>query len=318
MNRYILFFPLFFFLSVFFSCTPPPDMMDSPEYYFLYERDRFYADPLVFFDYDSLKPRMDLYLSIPSENILFKKNGVNGSYEMKLNVSVSLTGADSASSIAKNYDVSAAYSEEEMKKISKEPRYYFYSYYVNPGKYKLEIKISDNNSGKNYRKKNELDVKNFGAETYSCSDVMVLSNYSVNENGRKDITPLVTNNISKLSDVYLFFEVYSKNEIEITKEFIFKIKDSNGKYIKEESAEFIIADSVNKFFRNVISRNEFIKHKPGQNDFEEFDPEDRNFGTLLLEIWDKQENKIIATKKLSVLPERSQRPQKMRRDKGIH
>ncbi|MBI5402042.1 MAG: hypothetical protein HY959_01460 [Ignavibacteriae bacterium] len=318
MKRYNLFFSVFIFLMAFFSCTPPLDMMDSPEYYFLYERDRFYADPLVFYDYDSLKPRLDIYLSIPAENILFKKTGANGFYEMKLNISVSLTGTDSSASILKNYDVLASYTEGEMKKISRESRYYFYSYYVNPGKYRLEIKISDNNAGKYYRKKNDLTVKNFSSDAYSCSDVMVLSNYNVSENGRKDITPLVTNNISKLSDVNIFFEIYSGNETPASKELVFKIKDSKGKYIKEESADLVFADSVNKFFRNVLSRSEFIKHKPEQTDFEEFDPEDRNFGTLLLEIWDKRENKIIASKKLSVLPDRSQRPQKMRREQGIH
>jgi len=314
--RFILY--IVFASSVFFSCMPPPDYRDRPDHFLLFEKDRFYIDPLVFRDNDSLNPRLDLYISIPSENIIYKKTSANGNYELSLNILVTVLNSDSDTLLRKLYDVSKLYSEKEMKRVSEEPEICFYSYPINPGKYKLDVKISDRNSKNVYTKKEELEVKDLYSDNFSVSSVMVLSGFNLNPDGTKEISPLISNNISRLNDVYIFFEAYSKSDSSLSKELVFKIKNSNGAIIKEESGEFTLENFTGKFFRKILSRNEIIKHKPDIRDFDEFDPDDKNFGILTLEIYDKQNNKLLASKKLSVLPDKKQRHKVMQRVQKEH
>lgn len=314
--RFILY--IVFANSVFFSCMPPPDYRDRPDHFLLFEKDRFYIDPLVFRDNDSLTPRLDLYISIPSENIIYKKTSANGNYELSLNILVTVLNSDSDTLLRKLYDVSKLYSEKEMKRVSEEPEICFYSYPINPGKYKLDVKISDRNSKNVYTKKEELEVKDLYSDNFSVSSVMVLSGFNLNSDGTKEISPLISNNISRLNDVYIFFEAYSKSDSSLSKELVFKIKNSNGAIIKEESGEFTLENFTGKFFRKILSRNEIIKHKPDIRDFDEFDPDDKNFGILTLEIYDKQNNKLLASKKLSVLPDKKQRHKVMQRVQKEH
>jgi hypothetical protein len=253
---------ILFFCTVFsFSCTPPQDYRDRPEHFLMFEKNRFFIDPLVFFDKDSSKPRLDLYLAVPPENILFKKTSTNGNYEARLNISVTITGSNNEQIIKKNYSSSSSYGEEEMKKVSKELKFFFYSYYLDAGKYKLEVKITDNNARKDYSKTEDLNVPDFNNQNIAFSDVMLLKNYSLNSDGTKEITPLVTNNIFKLKDVYAFFEVYCKNDSGQSKEYIFKIKNNKGTYIKEETVEFPLVSPSGKITQKILSRDEFIKHK---------------------------------------------------------
>jgi hypothetical protein len=297
---------------------PPPDYRDRPDHFLLFEKDRFYIDPLVFRDNDSLNPRLDLYISIPSENIIYKKTSANGNYELSLNILVTVLNSDSDTLLRKLYDVSKLYSEKEMKRVSEEPEICFYSYPINPGKYKLDVKISDRNSKNVYTKKEELEVKDLYSDNFSVSSVMVLSGFNLNPDGTKEISPLISNNISRLNDVYIFFEAYSKSDSSLSKELVFKIKNSIGAIIKEESGEFTLENFTGKFFRKILSRNEIIKHKPDIRDFDEFDPDDKNFGNLTLEIYDKQSNKLLASKKLSVLPDKKQRHKVMQRVQKEH
>jgi len=318
MKLFRFLFFIFFVCSFFFSCTPPPDYRDRPDHFLLFEKDRFYIDPLVFRDKDSLNARLDLYISIPPENVIYKKTSANGNYELSLNISVSVLRSDSDTLFGKVYDISKLYSENEMKRVSAEPGIYFYSYPLIPGKYKLAVKISDRNSKNVYIKKEEMEVKDLQSDNFFVSSVMVLSNFNINPDGTKEISPLISNNISRLNDVYVFFEAYSKSDSVITKELLFRIKDSKDKIIKEESGDFTLDNFTGKFFRKILTRNEFIKHKPDIREFDEFDPDDKNFGNLILEIYDKQNNKLLASKKLSVLPDKKMRHKVMQRNTDIH
>jgi hypothetical protein len=317
--RYLsLIFLIFLSLVFSFSCTPPPDYRDRPEHFLMFEKNRFFIDPLVFFDKDSSKPRLDLYLAIPPENILFKKTGSNGNYESKINIFVTITDSNNEQIIKKNYALSSSFGEDEMKRVSKELKFYFYSYFIGAGKYKLEIKLVDDIAKKEYLKTEDLNVRDFDNQNIAFSDVMLLKNYSVNGNGTKEITPLVTNNVFRLKDVYAFFEVYCKNDSGQTKEYIFKIKNNKGIYIKEETVELNLLYPSSKITQKIISQDEFMKHQPEQMDFEDFSPDDKDFGILRLEIIDKSENKIIATKRFSVLPDKKHFPKKMGDRPGMH
>lgn len=301
-----------------FSCTPPQDYRDRPEHFLMFEKNRFFIDPLVFLDKDSLKPRLDLYLAIPPENILFKKTGANGNYESKINIFVTITNSNNEQIIKKNYPLTSTFGENEMKRVSKELKFSFYSYFIEPGKYKLEIKIVDDIAKKEYFKAEELNVQNFDSQNIAFSDVMLLKNYSVNENGKKEITPLVTNNVFKLKDVYAFFEVYCKSDSGQSKEYIFKVKNNKGIYIKEETVELTLSYPSSKITQKIISQDEFMKHQPERMDFEDFSPDDKDFGILQLDIFDKSENKIVATKKFSLLPDKKHFPRKREDRPGMH
>jgi hypothetical protein len=298
-----------------FSCSAPSNNKGMPLQNSMFDRDNFYIDPLVFYDVDSTKARIDMYIKIPVKNILFKKDGKNNKYESKLLVSVILKNSNNEQIFDYNYNVSSSFGEDEMKKLSKESLYYFYNYYLEQGKYKLEVKINDENSRATYTRLSDLSVRDFKSQSIDFSDVMLLSNYRVNEDSTKEITPLISNNIAGLKEFFIFYEVYNNSDSTILKDFTCKIKEKD-KTIKENSFTYSLSPNKNQITEKISLKEIAEKFKMPERNQEDFPPrnnmQNQNQGDFLqernkdfddfnLEIWDKMENKKIATKKLSVI-----------------
>ena len=153
--------------------------------------DNFYFDPLVFYEPDSLKARLDLYIEIPAEKVLFKKNFNSGKYESSFSISVLITNSLSDKIINENYTKAPSFTEEEMKIVSKKSQFFLYNYYLQPGTYKIEIKLKDNYSNSEYPKSGNFIVKDIRASAVTVSDLMLLSKFNISDNGTKEITPLI-------------------------------------------------------------------------------------------------------------------------------
>lgn len=295
-----------------FSCTPPSEFRERPPHYQLLDRNKFYADPLVFFDADSLKPRIDLYIKIPSENIIFRVNNANDKYESKISIKITIKNLAGEQILERTFDEFASYTEEQIKIISKESHYYFYDFFMDPGNYKIEMRIKDNYSNIEYKKSTDVQIKDFLSSDISFSGAMILSKYKIAKDGTKEITPLVSNNIFGLKDFYVFFEIFNKKDEELSKEYICRIKDNKNTIIKEDTFTYTLAHGKNKETEKISISQELRKYLPENNDFELYLYENEQPPNFTLEILDKTTNEIVTTKKLFFFPNKIQ-PEKMNR-----
>lgn len=293
---------LFIFSLILCSCTPPSDYREFPQETILLKKEKFYADPLLFYEVDSLKTRLDLYIEIPIENILYKKNNDNEKYESKITFTIGITNLSNENIFTKTYNEFSAYSNEEITKKSKESQYYFYNFFIEPGSYKIEIKVNDNNSKNEYKKLVDLSVKDFKSQELIFSDLMILSKYKINENGTKEITPLINNNIFGLKEFFVFFEIYNISNSDITKEYEYRIKDNKNVVAKEDMLTYSLTPSKNQKVENIFVMKELKKYLPKEPDFDFFLYDNEQNIFFKLEIIDKSNNEIVANKKLFFSP----------------
>lgn len=293
-------------LLISFSCTPPSNFRDAPPQFAMFNENKFFVDPLLFYDIDSSKARLDLYFKLPVENIIFINNENNHKYESKIFISVALKNSNNVQILDNNYNVSSTYSEEEMKRISKEAQYYFYNYYLEPGKYKLDIKITDENTKTSFKKFFDLQVNDFVGKEISFSDLMILSNYIINEDGTKEITPLISNNIFALKEFFVFFEIYNRGGDSTTKEYVYKLKDDKDVVIKTDSVTYILSQIKNPETIKIFLKKEIENYNFEEPGFELFPPERNLFESFKIELVDKVNNEIVASKKLLFYPNKKQ------------
>ena len=276
---------MFFGLSVIFcsisyfqnrdSWTPPP--------FPFVNRNLFYTDPLVFYTKDSTNARLDLYIELPVNNLLFKRNSVNENFESSIVISININDLTGQSVIDKTYTENISYTDDEMKREAKNSIFYIKEYSLKPDSYLLSVLIRDNNLNKDYHSVDSIFVKNLRNSDILLSDIMILSHYSTDENGKKEITPLVSNNVFGLKDFYIFFEIYKNSDSAINKDYTYRIKDSKDKIISEGTFAYFLKDYINKEFE----RLDFINHEPG---------------FFKLELMDNLTREIVAQKNFAFFP----------------
>lgn len=296
---------LFIISVILFSCAPPSGQRDFPQHFPLSKKENFYVDPLVFYEADSLKERLDIYIEIPFENIIFKKNIYSEKYESVISLNISLTNANNEKIISEIYLDSSSYTNEEMIKKSKESKYYFYNFYIEPGNYKTVITVNNNNSKDELKESIDLSVKDFKSKEIIFSDIMILSKYKINENGTKEITPLINRNIFGLKEFFMFFEIYNKTENDVTKEYIYKIKDNKDVIIKEGILKYFLAPGKNQKVENIFVLKELKKYLPEEPDFDFFLYDNEKNIYFILDIIDKSNSEIVASKRLNFIPEKT-------------
>ncbi|MFA5403791.1 MAG: hypothetical protein WC358_02540 [Ignavibacteria bacterium] len=294
----------FAFLSVFYSCSAQQQQKGFSMYPEITNRDKFFVDPLIFYEVDSLKARLDLYIEVPNDNIIFKKDINDEKYKSNISLIINIKNSVNENILTKTYNEYSAYNDKEMIKKSKESRYFFYNYFVEPGNYKIDIIIKDNNSKGEFKKSADLSVKDFNAQEISFSNLMILSKYKINEDGTKEITPLINNNIFGLKEFFVFFEIYNKNNDDITKEYIYKLKDNKDNIVKEDDLTYKLSPNKNQNVENIFLLKELKKYLPEEPDFDFFLYDNDQNIFFKIEIIDKSNNDLVATKKLAFVPKR--------------
>lgn len=294
---------LFFsFLMFFYSCSVPQQRGEYPMFHSPEKNNNFYTDAVVFCDSNSLNPRLDLFIEIPYKNIDFKKNINTGKFEFKIIKTIKIINTGNVNVIEKTYEDSAAYSNDEMIKKTKESQYYFYNYIIDPGNYKIDIKIKDKNSKEEHKKSFDFKVKDFKSSEISFSDLLILSKYKINEDGSKEITPLISNNIFGLKEFFVFCEIYNKSNDDIKKEYIYRLKDNNGVTVKEDAFNYNLSPFKNQKIENIFVLKELKKYLPEEPDFDFYLYDNEQNIFFDLDIIDKSSNEIVASKKLTFLP----------------
>lgn len=243
------------------------------------DKEYFYIDPLIFSTRDSLNARLDLYIELPLGNVQFKKNQVAGKYDAYIDYSIVIKNSRNEVVNSNFFSETMSNSEDEMKKISDKSVYAIKQFYLSPGNYNLFFVLKDKNNQKEYSKERSITVKDFKKGTINFSDMMLVSSYREDEEGKKEISPIINSNIGNLKDFYLFFEVYNRSSSTVEAVYYYKVLDEKNKVLLEGTYNYYLDSGVTKKVER-INTNLFL------------------LGNYKLEITDKMSNELMASRNL--------------------
>ncbi len=242
-------------------------------------KEYFYLDPLVFNSKDSTNARLDLYIELPLEYIQFKRNQATQNYDAFIDYFITIKNSRDKVVYDNIYSETMSNTESEQKKITEKTVYAIKQFYLLPDNYKLTFTLKDKNNLKEYSKNYSINVKDFNRKKIDFSDIMLVSNYSEDKDGRKEISPLVNRNVGNLKDFYLFFEVYNNTDSTMESEYNYKLIDEKNKTILEGTYNYYLDSGVNKKIEK-ISTNQMI------------------IGNYKFEITNKKSSDIVVSKDL--------------------
>jgi GWxTD domain-containing protein len=243
------------------------------------DKEYFYLDPLVFNSRDSLNARLDLYIELPLENIQFKRNQVTDKYDAFIDYFITIKNSKGEVVYSNSFSETMSNTENEQKKVAERNVYAVKQIFLSPDNYKLNFLLKDKNSQKEYTKDYNIKVKDFSIGKINFSDIMLVSNFQEDAEGKKEISPIVNGNIGNLKDFYIFFEIYNSSDSILESAYTYKILDEKNKTLLEGTYLYYLDSGVNKKIEK-INTNLFT------------------IGNYSLEISDKKTNKIVSSRNL--------------------
>lgn len=238
----------------------------------------YYQD---FVNYVSDKPgltRIDVFVQVPYKNIVFVKSGEG--FTAKYSVTASVFDSTKKILIVEKtwneavniIDYNLATSKENFK-LSKR------SFELKPGTYLIRTALEDLDSKKETTSENPLVVRNF-SEVISLSDILLISKTDNNQSDNA-IVPNVSRKISSSKDrVKIYYEINSKDSVEVRRTFEFYVTNTENKIIHREEEDRNIKPGVNQVLFN----------------FTEF-PFELGAYTVGVSILDDQKKVVASTKK---------------------
>lgn len=255
----------------------------------------FYADADVYYNQDSNKSETVMYIELPVENLLYQINYKNNLYESPVTFTINIVSQSDSDVVRKVYNEFSSYTEKELKDKMKQSLYFVYKYFIPSGKYKAKIKIKDENSENEFTKSFDLTVNDFTVKNITVSDMLILKKYVVNENGTKDITPLIKNNIFGENDLHLFFEIYNNTGNDLAAAYIIKLSDEKHKTVWQDSVSYNLKPGRNREVEKIYVPDNLFKN--GKSDKSE-----KNSAKYKIELIDKSTNETVTSKNLKSIP----------------
>jgi len=272
----------------------------------IFETEAYFINPLVFFDIDTLSPRLDIFIEVPRSNILFSKK--NGKYSAAFGISISLLDRNGSVIFQKSRDESFSFGENEIKKELDKAEFYVYNHFLSPGEYSLESVLKDKNSKKESRRTVAVKVKNYSSAPITLSDIMLVSELTAGPDGTKEMTPLISNNVFGYENFYLFFEIYNNTESPKSGVFTYRIIDRDDNAVSEGFFDYALSERKTSVFQKIAIGSVFRELFALEN----MDPEEmskKGFGVFKLILTDKTSQTVVAEKRFTMLPEKPLMPQ---------
>ena len=221
-------------------------------------KQNFYLDPLVFYDKDSINGRLDLYIELPLETVQFKYNSSTDRYDASVDYTVNISNSLNKSLYNNTFSESFSNTENEQKNIATKSVYSIRQFYLPPDRYKLSFDLRDKNSTNEYTRDTNFTVNNYYNTNPAYSSIMLLSDYKVGKDGKKEITPIVNDNIGNFKDFFIFFEITNKSDSALNKEYSYRIYNEKGKNFEEGKFSSILQPGINKVVEKISEKNFII------------------------------------------------------------
>jgi len=215
---------------------------------------KFHFNLLNFFSVADSQSRVDILVQVPYKNLRFIKESDKfvASYEITIIISdLKTTVYDRAYN--RNLEVRDFQTTISQQTYDLTQKYFI----LKPGKYSVEIIMTDNDSKKSYKIRKNLDIRDFKDEKIHLSDIMFIA--KANEvDGRKMIIPNVSSNVGNLEDQFqIFFEIYSGKILNDSIKVKYSIFDSEEELVGSGSANQFLSEKTNPVFLT-IDKKEFV------------------------------------------------------------
>ena len=210
------------------------------------DKEKIYADPLIFYNTENSKDRLDLYIEIPFKILQFKKSPGTNNFVSGFDVTILIKDGKDNTITNPVFSENISQTEDEQKNKKDDSYFTLKQFDLAPGKYKLNIVLWDKNSSKETTREFDFNVKGISNGSVSFSDLMILSDYKIGADGKKEITPLVNNNIGNLREFSMFFEIYNRTDTTLTKEYTYRLKNTKDVISLEGSLNYTLEKGVNK------------------------------------------------------------------------
>jgi len=221
-------------------------------------KELFYADPLVFYNKDSISARLDLYVEIPYDGLQLKKNSTTKNLFADIIITAKITNDVGTVIANESYNETITITPAEAKNYKDNSRYIVKTFSVNPGTYAVAVTVKDNGTRleltKNYTAK-AIDHKDNAVFT---SDLMIVSNYERDAAGKKKITPSVNNNLGVLKDFYIFYEIYNAKDENIEVNYSYIVDDSKNSPVVLQTNKYYLSPGVNKIIEKLSAEKIMI------------------------------------------------------------
>ena len=216
--------------------NPPPDIP------------LFFVDALSFSSETNGMSRLDVYVDVGYDVVHFVHEGnfYRARFEVTMSISDTLDHPVDEKSWeetieTKDYDVSISPTASDLSQRS---------FTLPPGRYTLSIEITDSDTKKIARQKRIVSVRNYANARFSLSDIMLVTNLSV-ERDKKVIAPNISGNIGNLTEsFYLFFEAYNRLHVDSTL-IVLKLYNDRHVVVRQDSFVQQLSSEKTACFRKI-------------------------------------------------------------------
>lgn len=210
-------------------------------------------------------PELRIFLNLPYSNLIFKTDNGNGTYYAKFDINLSIKKiSGTKKQVIKTY----------IKKISV-PNYkitkgfgvyaFKANYITEPGKYKIEASVTDDNSNKSAYNQTTTYIPDINAKSIATTAIQLEGKYPSFEDQPDKFEPLVTYNIGEgMDSLRASMQLYLKNpnnELKVTMYLLKFRSDSlparppqyltpNPASLEYRGIDFRKADTLQTLFRN--------------------------------------------------------------------
>ncbi|MDD5362161.1 MAG: GWxTD domain-containing protein [Ignavibacteria bacterium] len=221
-------------------------------------RDLFYADPLVFYPQDSAKGRLDLYIEIPLENLMYKKNNATDHFDASVEYNITIKNSSDEIKLNQTYNETISTTKTEQKILNERSASNLKNFFLSSGKYKIIFTFKDKNNNNEKTKEYGITVKNPLIENTLISDILFLSEYKEDASGEKEIVPLISGNVGMLNNFYLFYEVRNNGTDIVTKTYKVKFTDDKDKFVFDTTFFLTLQPGKNSIVNKILNDKYYI------------------------------------------------------------
>ncbi len=168
----------------------------------------FFFDAISFSSEQKSKSRVDVYLQVPYEELRFVKEGEQ--YVARYDVTMAVYTPDRKLAQDRSWTVEVREKDFTQTVSSRQYSLTQRGIDLEAGEYEFVVNMQDQDSRRNAQLRRSLLVTDFGKDSVSVSDIMLVNRVTT-EGEKRKIVPNISGNVGHLAEgFFLFFEVYSE------------------------------------------------------------------------------------------------------------
>ena len=192
----------------------------------------FNCDILCYATASSDTARLDVYVQMPHEMLSFSKEGdaFRASYEVSVIVEDS-SGGIVAERTWTEAIVTRTYGEASSERAGKVSSR---TLSLRPGDYTVKVRATDLDTKKTARADRKIRVRDFAADAFAISDVMLVSRLTA-EAGKKVVVPNISGNVWNQTDkLFLYFQAYNRTAADSVR-LVLEVRDTKGFSLEKDT-----------------------------------------------------------------------------------